>query len=125
MNKDILNIVRNDDVITVEDFCVLGIDIGTDLVDEITSRVPDVEENEVAALLYTIEKGRIYEVISDKEHTQKYMPIPEGILLEGLVILLQQYTIENLIGIFEELKYFQIQEVLNSANPINTLYNVM
>ena len=119
-----LNIVREQDVTTVEDFFVLSINIDNHLVDEIVSKVPDMEvdENSVAALLYTIERCRILSIVEYSDTPEDYLKIRDRDLEHNIVKLLQRYDIDNLLEIFEDMKYFEIQDILeDNNNPVKAL----
>ena len=122
MNATTINIVRGETVTTVEDFCVLTVSIDTHLIDEIASRVPDVDEDSVATLLFTIDKCRILSIVEGCEFLPDYRKISDHDLLHNITKILQRYDIDNLIEICEELKYFQIRDILeDNDNPIKTL----
>ena len=85
-------------------------------VNEIISAVPDVEENEVAILLAVIELSRIVVGSSQKSARLNY-----GFAIRAIIQLLENYSIDILTEVFEDMKYIHIKEVLEGDNPIEKL----
>lgn len=87
-------------------------------VENILEGVSDVEENEVAILLATIKKNRLMEA---KDKSKAYKKVDDELVTRAIIELLGCYQISNLISIFEEIKYYQIKDVLESDAPIRML----
>lgn len=87
-------------------------------VEEILEHVIGVEEDEVVILLATIKKNRI---IATSDKSMKYTKINDELATRAIIELLACYPITTLISIFEEIKYYQIKEILESDAPIRKL----
>lgn len=85
-------------------------------VNEIISAVPDVDENEVAILLAAIELSKIVVGSSQKSARLNYV-----LAIRAIIELLENYSIDVLTEIFEDMKYIHIKEVLEGDNPIEKL----
>ena len=94
-----------------------SIQIEAERVQGIVNKAPcEVEEKEVAALLTTIEwqrQGNMYygAIHPEFEEKQCYQRIEDDALERTIVILLNYYDVEELISLFEELKYYEIEEI--------------
>lgn len=87
-------------------------------VEEILEHVIGVEEDEVVILLATIKKNRI---IATSDKSMKYTKINDELATKAIIELLGCYPITTLITIFEEIKYYQIKEILESDAPIRII----
>lgn len=123
MNMETTRVEKHDGEFFVTDIQDLYIGVSVDRVEYITKKVPDVNETEVAILLATITetkvipewKNNIYE--EDEERSEKAAN-------KAIIQLLQEYDIETLNGIFEDMKYHEIKQVLESGNPVAALREV-
>lgn len=93
------------------------IKISANQVERITKKVPDVEETEVAILLATIGAARVLHI----GKSNSYKKVDEKTERDTIVYLLQNYDIDTLNSIFEEMKYYEIKKVLESDNPMMVL----
>ena len=118
MNIETSTINKGNSTYKVTQIDDMYIEVPISQVEEIISKVTDVDENEVAVLLATIKMSRIIE--STIKGT-RYKVIDDTLGIRAIIKLLGYYPIDNLISIFEELKYYQIKEVLESDSPVKEL----
>lgn len=102
-------------VTNVEDMYIV---VDSKQVEEILEYVIGVEEDEVVILLATIKKNRIAVSLSEDK---KYEKVDNELATRAIIELLGCYPITTLISIFEEIKYYQIKEILESDAPIRKL----
>lgn len=102
-------------VTNVEDMYIV---VDAKQVEEILEHVIGVEEDEVVILLATIKKNRIAVSLSGDE---KYEKADDELATRAIIELLGCYPITTLISIFEEIKYYQIKEILESDAPIRMI----
>ena len=79
----------------------------------------DVSNDEAAILLATIERARMTYGSNDDSITDEEMD--EDDICDGLVKLLKVYDVAEVISILEDRKYFEIRELLESADPVAKL----
>ena len=118
MNIETTTITKEKDEFRVENVEDMIIRVDAEQVAQILKGVNDVEEDEVVVLLATIKKNRIAVTLTAKEAYEK---ADDELATKAIIELLGCYPISNLIGIFEEIKYYQIKEVLESDSPIRAL----
>lgn len=118
MNIETSTIKRVKDRYAVENIEGMTIRVSAKQVEEIFENVSDVEENEVVILLATIKKNRI---ITTTDKSKNYAKINGELATKAIIELLGCYPISTLISIFEEIKYYQIKEILESDAPIRKL----
>lgn len=85
-------------------------------VNEILDEVSEIEENEVVVLLAIIELSRI--VVASSQKSER---LNHETAVKAIIELLENYSIDVLSGIFEDMKFIHIKEVLESDNPIEKL----
>lgn len=117
MNMETTKVERHQDEFLVSNIEDLYIGISTSRVEQIAKKVPDVDETEVAILLATITGTR---VIAEWAKNI-YKEIDEVTADNAIIQLLQNYDIDTLNGIFEEMKYYEMRAVLESDNPMRAL----
>lgn len=105
-------------VINIEGLCIK---VSQRQVDAIANESEEHSKNEIAILLATIKAARIL----NSSKAIQYRKIDEDDKIRSLVKLLRYYDIENLNSIFEELKYYEIKDVLESNCPIKTLSDML
>lgn len=118
MNIETTTITKGKDEFSVENVEDMIIRVEVQQVDRILAAVNDVEEDEVVILLATIKKSRIAVTLKGEKAYEK---ADDELATRAIIELLGCYTISNLISIFEEIKYYQIKEVLESDSPIRAL----
>lgn len=125
MKIETATVKKNRDKFFVTDIDGQKAIIETKQVDVITNNSIQLEEDEVAVLLATIEVARETVVSGGFDKKDVYRAMDEKTKTESIIHLLQQYDIDTLNGIFEEMKYFEIVEVLDSVNPVAVLTELM
>lgn len=105
-------------VTNIEGLCIK---VSQRQVDAIANESEEHNKNEIAILLATIKAARIL----NSSKAIQYRKIDEDDKIRSLVKLLRYYDIENLNSIFEELKYYEIKDVLESNCPIKTLSDML
>ena len=127
MNIETSIIKENGTTITVIDtYANMKMYVPKENVQRILDKIPNADPKKIALILATIEKSRIA-MNPEREVTvasgvYKGMPrVKEHDLCEGLICLLREYDAENLSEIFEDLKYFEICNVLKSYAPNSSL----
>lgn len=118
MNIETSTIKREKDIYAVENIEGMTIRVNAKQVEEILEHVIGVEEDEAVILLATIKKNRM---ITTVDKTQVYKKVNSKFATKAIVELLARYSISTLISVFEEIKYYQIKEVLESDAPIRKL----
>ena len=108
-----------------------SIQIETERVQAIVNKAPcEVEEEEVAALLETIEWQRQGDmshgaIHPEFEEKQCYESIADEVLERTIVTLLNYYDVMELISIFEELKYYEIEQICEAGNPVEAIRELL
>ncbi len=118
MNIETANVERHQDkffVSSTED--LYSIKVCANRVEQITKKVPDVDETEVAILLATINEKRV----ESKLRKYSYKEIDKVAADSAIIRLLQNYDIGNLNDIFEELKYYELRDLLEADNFMEVL----
>ena len=118
MNMETTKVERHQDeffVSSIEDLYIIK--VSADRVEKIAKKVMDVDETEVAILLATIAEERVASIW--RKHS--YKEIDEVTADNAIIRLLQNYDIDTLNGIFEELKYYQMRDVLEADEPMAAL----
>ncbi len=100
----------------------LSIDVSKEAVEEVLTRVPGVEKEEVIFLIATVENSRLIEAKSESARNHK---MEVSTIVKGLVNLLQEYEPQNLIEILEQIKYYEIERVFNSVKAAEELQEVL
>lgn len=118
MNIETTMVTKEKEQFLVENIEDMIIRVSANQVAQILDKVDWVEENEIVILLATIKKSRIMITASKGK---KYEKANEKLATTAIIELLGQYTVENLISIFEEIKYYQIKEILESDAPIRAI----
>lgn len=121
MNMETTKVERRQDEFLVSNIEDLYIGVSTSRVEQIAKKVPDVNETEVAILLATITGAR---VIAEWAKNI-YKEIDEVTADNAIIQLLQNYDIDTLNGIFEEMKYYEMRVVLESDNPMRALEGII
>lgn len=117
MNMETTNVERHQDEFLVSNIEGLYIGVSTSRVERIAKKVPDVNTNEVAILLATITGERVVAEWAKNI----YKEIDEVTADNAIIQLLQNYDIDTLNGIFEEMKYYEMRAVLESNNPMRAM----
>lgn len=118
MNIETTTIKKRNKTFQVTNVEDMYITVDVQQVEEILKHVDGVEEDEVVILLATIKKNRIAVTLKGEKAYEK---ADDELATRAIIELLGCYTISNLISIFEEIKYYQIKEVLESDSPIRAL----
>ena len=118
MNIETTVVTRNENELIVSNIDIVNVSVDASLVDRITDKTSETAED-VAILIATIENAR---EISDEDKSNEEEPICERDLREGLISLLQHHDATDLCGIFEEMKYYQIKQVMESNNPLEEIW---
>lgn len=118
MNIETSTVTKNRNEYWVENVEDMIIKVNATQVEKVLKSVDGVEEDEIVILLATIKKSRI---IASITKSTAYKKANDEVATRAIIQLLGYYPIENLIGIFEEMKYYQIKQVLESENPIRDL----
>lgn len=118
MNIETTTITKEKEEIRVENVEDMIIRVSTAQVNAIVDAVDNVQEDEVVILLATIKKNRISTVLSKGT---EYRKVDDSIATEAIIKLLGCFVIDTLISIFEEIKYYQIKEILESDSPVSAL----
>lgn len=124
MNMETTRVEKHDGEFFVTDIQDLYIGVSVDRVEYITEKVPDVDETEVAILLATITEARVILEWENGIREEEDEEISEKAANKAIIQLLQGYDIETLNDIFEDMKYHEIKQVLESGNPVATLREV-
>lgn len=119
MNIETTIITKELEEFRVENVEDMIIRVNARQVEQIMLSITDVEEDEMVVLLATIQKNRIAEALENRR--KKYKKIEDDVANRAIVELLGCYSVNNLIGIFEEIKYYQIKEILESDSPVRAL----
>lgn len=117
MNMETTKVERHQDEFLVSNIEDLYIGVSTSRVEQMAKKVLDVDETEVAILLATITGAR--EIATGNEE------IDEVVADSAIIHLLQNYNIDTLNAIFEEMKYYEMRNVLESDNPIRELEGII
>lgn len=120
MNMETTKAERHQDEFFVSSIDDLYIGVSAIRVERIVKKVPDVEETEVAILLATITEARV--IPTWRKHS--YKEIEDEMVDNAIIRLLQNYDIDTLNSIFEELKYYEMRTVLEADNPMRALENI-
>ena len=118
MNIETSTVTKTQNEFLVENIEDMIIRVNVDQADEIFRKVDGVEEDEIVILLATIKKSRIIESATKRT---VYKKANDEAATKAIIQLLGYYPIENLISIFEEIKYYQIKQILESNAPIREL----
>jgi len=118
MNIETSTITKKGQNFLVTDIEDMYIRVDANQVAEIFEKVDGVEQDEIVILLATIKKSRII-ISASKGHM--YKKASDEAATRAIIELLAYYPIDNLIGIFGEIKYYQIKKVLESDSPIREL----
>lgn len=118
MNIETTTITKVEDEFLVENVEDMIIRVDVPQVQKILDNVTDVEENEIIVLLATIKKNRISTTLSKG---RAYRKVDNEVATKAIIKLLNYIVIDTLISIFEEIKYYQIKEILEADNPIRML----
>lgn len=125
MNMETTRVEKHDGEFLVTDIQDLYIGVSVDRVEYITEKVPDVDETEVAILLATITEARVIPAwrngICEEEDEERI----EKSANKAIIQLLQNYNIDTLNGIFEEMKYYEMRNVLESDKPMKALEDII
>lgn len=125
MNMETTRVEKHDGEFFVTDIQDLYIGVSVDRVEYITEKVPDVDETEVAILLATITEARVIPAwrngICEEEDEERI----EKSANKAIIQLLQNYNIDTLNGIFEEMKYYEMRNVLESDKPMKALEDII
>lgn len=114
MNIETSKITKQNGVFFVEDIEDMLIRVDEQQVRKIMEEAQDVEENEVVILLATIKENG---VIQTHNSLRVYERVNADTTSIGIIKLLNHFSINNLISAFEDMKYFQIKEVLENGRP--------
>lgn len=114
MNIETTTITKVEDEFLVENVEDMIIRVDVPQVKRILNNVSNVEENEVIILLATIKKNRISETLN---HGKEYRKVEDETATKAIMKLLNFYVIDILISVFEEIKYYQIKDILEADNP--------
>lgn len=120
MNIETSTVSKDNNIYKVTEIDDMYIEVPVSQVAEILEKVYDVEENEVAVLVATIKMSRIMETATKRA---RYKVVNDEMAIRNIIKLLGYYPVDKLISIFEEIKYYQIKEVLESSSPISELEN--
>ncbi len=115
MNIETTTITKVEDTFLVENVEDMIIRVEARQVQDILENVTDAEEKEIVVLLATIKKNRISTTLNNG---RAYRKIDDNIATKAIIKLLNYIVIDTLISIFEEIKYYQIKEILEADNPI-------
>lgn len=118
MTTENTTITKKNDVFLVENIEDMLIRVEGRQVAEISKEVSGVETNEVVILLATIKLSRMVVAETTTKMSQK---ADYELATRAIIELLNCYSIDNLISIFEDMKYIHIKEVLESDDPISKL----
>jgi len=118
MNIETSTIHKRTNSYTVTEIDDMYIKVPVYQVKEILAKTNDMEENEVVILLATIKMSRILESATKQT---RYRVINDEAGIRAIIKLIGYYPIDKLISIFEEMKYYQVKEVLESDSPIKEL----
>ena len=105
--------------------------IAASRVEKIVNQMPwEVNDAEVAILLATAQRqmhGNMTYGVMHKElvKNRHYQKVDEEQEEQAIVKLLGHFDVAELISIFEELKYCEIQKVYESNNPVKTIREQM
>ncbi len=124
MNMETTRVEKHDGEFFVTDIQDLYIGVSVERVEYITGKVPDVDETEVAILLATITEARVILEWRNDIYEEEDEERNEKVANKAIIKLLQEYDIETLNGIFEDMKYHEIKQVLESGNPVAALREV-
>lgn len=89
------------------------IKIETHIIEEI-AKLSDERKDAIAVLLAQIESIKISTHFVKKDD----LVIEEGCLIHSLQEILFQYSAETLTDVFEDMKYFEIKQILESEYPV-------
>lgn len=115
MNIETTTITKVEDIFLVENVEDMIIRVEARQVQDILENVSDAEEEEIVVLLATIKKNRISTTLSKG---RAYRKVDNEVATKAIIKLLNYIVIDTLISIFEEIKYYQIKEILEADNPI-------
>lgn len=120
MNMETAKVERHQDEFFVSSIEDLYIRVCANRVEQIAKKVPGVDETEVAILLATITGARVMPSYC----RNIYKEIDRVAADNAIIRLLQNYDIDTLNGIFEEMKYYEMRDVLESDNPMRALEEI-
>ena len=117
MNMETCTIREHMASFTLVDIDGTRINVPISDIDRITRFLPysDVDPEQIALVFGTIEKIRIDS--SPTFEKKKLSRINKDVLCRGICNLLLDYSPAILCDILEELKYHEIEKVINSCNP--------
>ena len=107
-------IKRKDNKYIVEDLEGEVTSVDADLVDQIADRT-GIDSNDVATVLSVIERSREIHGVDDTLYYQE--EISDIDLRNGMIMLLYRYEADDLIGILDDMRYFEIVNVMERTNP--------
>jgi Mg/Co/Ni transporter MgtE len=122
MNIETSKVTKQNGVFFVEDIEDMLIRVDEQQVRKIMEETQDVEEKEVVVLLATIKENGI---IQTRNSSRVYEKVDADVASIGIIKLLNYFSINNLISIFEEMKYYQIKDVLEYGDPVEMLHNLL
>lgn len=120
MNMETAKVERHQDEFFVSSIEDLYIRVCANRVEQITKKVPGLDETEVAILLATIIGARVMPTHCGNI----YKEIDRVAADNAIIRLLQNYDIDTLNGIFEEMKYYEMRDILESNNPMRALEEI-
>jgi Mg/Co/Ni transporter MgtE len=122
MNIETSKVTKQNGVFFVEDIEDMLIRVDEQQVRKIMEETQDVEEKEVVVLLATIKENGI---IQTRNSSRVYEKVDADVASISIIKLLNYFSINNLISMFEEMKYYQIKDVLEYGDPVEMLHNLL
>lgn len=116
MTIETTKVTLKGDVYLITDIEEINVTVDQELARDVALRT-ELDEESIAVILATIEKNRILSSSSGRI----YRKIKEGDLLYAIPRLLTRYTEQALCDAMEDLKYFQICEVMEGSDPVAEL----
>ena len=116
MTIETTKVTLKDDVYLIEDIEEINVTVDAELVRDVALRT-ELDEESIAVILATIEKNRILSSSLRKICRR----IKEGDLVYAIPKLLTRYTEQALCSAMEDLKYFQICEIMEGSDPVSEL----
>lgn len=124
MNMETTRVEKHDRKFFVTDIQDLYIGVSAERVEYITEKVPDVDETEVAILLATITEAKVIPEWINDNYEAEAEERNEKVDNKAVIKLLREYDIETLNDIFEDMKCYEIERVLENANPVAALREI-
>ena len=98
----------------------LNIIVQKDVVERINRRIPNLDPQQIALVVATVDKAKYKNKMDGKSSTiyfQRRTEEKEKFFCDSIICLLMEYEPETLSEIFEDMKHFQIAKVLRSETP--------